>query len=238
MLLSIIIPVYNNYDNFRETLKSLSKQTIIEKNNVEVLVIDDGSTESQKMWMFEKLKNKLRFFTIEHGGAPVARNFGYKICKGDFVFFLDSDVVFLDNQALEIMLNKLRENPNKGYVYSGFKFGFKTFNSFEFDADKLRQDNYISTMSLVRREALEEIKNNGPWDETLTKFQDWDLWLSLLNKNIDGLRINKILWQAKPKGTMSAWLPSFVYSLPLIKKLPFLKKIEEKKQIVKNKNGI
>lgn len=217
MLLSIVIPTYNNQNNLSRCLQSLKKQTVFElyKNEVEVIVVDDGSEENQK----SKVKSqnhgfKINYFEINHSGASAARNFGFSKSSGQYVFFCDSDVIFLKIDALEKMLNTLENNKDKAYVYSSFKFGWKTFKLFPFNAEKLKKHNYISTMSLIRRSALEKlVAPNSPFDSVLKKFQDWDLWLALLKVGETGIFIDEILWQAKTGGTMSNWLPKIFYKI-------------------------
>ena len=237
MKLSIIIPIYNNFDKLKTCLKSLKKQTILDLFDAEIILVDDGSfchpefisgsnkilkhppdCSSQERAGVQGGKNisdnkKIKFYRIEHSGASSARNFGYSKSCGDYIFFCDADVIFLKNNALELMIKKLENNLNKAYCYSSFKYGWKKFKCGEFDKNKLKNNNYISTMSMIRREALEKIKDNGPWDKSLKKFQDWDLWLMMLENNLTGIWINKVLWKVKGRGSISSWLPKIFYKI-------------------------
>jgi len=179
----------------------------------------------------------IKKYRIAHSGASAARNFGFLKSSGQYVFFCDSDVIFLKSNALEKMIKMLEENPDKTYSYSSFKYGLKTFKCGEFDAEKLKQNNYISTMSMIRRSALMKITNekNQPFDESLKRFQDWDLWLTLLEKGENGVWLSEILWQAKIGGSMSKWLPKIFYKLPFLKKV---KDFEKAKEIIKVKHSL
>ncbi|HPA25283.1 MAG TPA: glycosyltransferase family 2 protein [bacterium] len=223
MLLSIIIPTYNNQKNLSRCLLSLKEQTVFElyKKEVEVIIINDGG-ESFEMHGVLPLSHPrdrhndilYKIFTIKHSGASAARNFGFTKLTGQYVFFCDSDVIFLKNNALEKMIKILEQNLNKAYCYSSFKFGWKIFKLFSFDQEKLKQNNYISTMSIIRRSALEKLSfPNIPFDESLKKFQDWDLWLALLKLGETGIFLDEILWQAKSGGTMSKWIPKIFYKI-------------------------
>jgi len=231
MILSIIIPIYNDFKSLSRLLKNLEKQTIFEiyKGEVEVVVVDDGSNVEIRNKKLETRELNIKFYRIEHGGASRARNFGFKKSSGDYLFFCDADVMFLKNNALEKMIKTLEANPDKAYCYSSFKYGFKTFKLFPFDPEKLKQNNYISTMSLVRREKF------PGFDESLKRFQDWDLWLTLLEKGETGIYIPEVLWQAKGGGKISKWLPKIFYKLRFLKSV---KEFEKAKEVVKKKHRL
>ncbi len=213
--LSVIIPVYNNAKNLLKCLQSLQQQTIfgLWPQQVEIIVVDDGSISPIVIPDFI-LDDKIKTYHIAHAGAAKARNFGFAKSTGQYIFFCDSDVVFLKNNALEKMLAMLETHTDKGYCYAAFKYGLKTFPLFPFDAEKLKHNNYISTMTLVRRSALEKLVfPNLPFDEALKRFQDWDLWLALLEKGETGVFLDEVLWQAQVGGSMSKWLPKIFYKL-------------------------
>ena len=68
---------------------------------------------------------------------------------------------------------------------------------------------YIMTTSLIRA------KDFPGFDESLKKFQDWDLWLTMLEQNKTGVWVPEILFSVAPrKSGMSSWLPSFVHKIP------------------------
>jgi len=252
MFLSIIIPIYNNKINLLRLLENLKQQTVFNlyQNQVEVIVVDDGSKEIEKLkaslssrhggMVAEATRNleikglELKKYFIDHSGAPAARNFGFKKSTGKYIFFCDSDVIFLQSNSLEKMLNMLENNPDKAYCYSSFKFGWKKFKLWPFDAEKLKHNNYISTMSLIRRGALEKLSfPNVPFDESLKKFQDWDLWLALLEVGETGIFLPEILWQAESGGTMSNWLPKIFYKI--FKNSDKVQEYKKYKRIIKEK---
>ncbi len=96
------------------------------------------------------------------------------------------------------------------YVYSGFKLGHKAMPSFPFSAERLRAMPYIHMSSLMRRECFSGM------DERLKKFQDWDLYLTLLEKGYTGIWIPELLYTILPrkKHGISLWLPGFMYKIP------------------------
>ncbi|MCC6563505.1 glycosyltransferase [Candidatus Uhrbacteria bacterium] len=193
--ISVIIPVFNHADALRACLRSLEKQTI---QDFEIIIVDDGSDTPVMNAAVRFEKNK---------GAPSARNAGFAQSKGEYVIFLDADAV-LRPDALEKLKTALDKHPEADFAYSSFKFGFKTFSSFPFDRELLRRSNYIHTSALIRRETF------PGFDESLKKFQDWDLFLTMVEAGKRGIFVYEVLFSLKTKGTMSQWLPSLTHFVP------------------------
>lgn len=232
-MISIIIPVYNQGKKLIKTLESIGRQSY---TDYEVIIVNDGSTddvESLFAGYCQKQSNNNHYLFINqiNRGAPAARNRGYQEARGEYLFFCDADAI-LKPEALEIMLKTLNDNPTAAYAYSSFYWGKKLFTIGEFDPDKLRKMPCIHTMSLLRRSAYP----NGGWDESIKKLQDWDLWLTILEKGGCGIWIPRALFTVSPGGVISSWLPSFAY-----KYLPFLKTVKKYQsalKIVKDKHGL
>ena len=89
---SVIIPVYNREQYIEECIDSLQKQTY---QDLEILLIDDGSTDSTVEICTKLANNDPRIVLLkgEHGGVSKARNKGLDAATGKYVFFLDSDDV-------------------------------------------------------------------------------------------------------------------------------------------------
>lgn len=232
-MISIIIPLYNREKTIIKTLESIEKQTY---KDIEVIIINDGSTDNSERAVAEYLKKiesniSYYFFNQKNSGAPVARNRGFKESKGEYVLFCDADAI-LKPDALEVMLSALNKNPGASYAYSSFNWGKRFFKLDEFNPEKLKKMPCIHSLSLIRRG---DFPHSG-WDENLKKFQDWDLWLGMLEKGKIGLWIPQVLFSIETGGTMSSWLPSFAYKLfPF---LPAVKKYKEAMKIIKTKYGI
>jgi glycosyltransferase involved in cell wall biosynthesis len=233
-MISIIIPAYNQDEKLKCCLYGILAQTY---RDFEVIVVNDGSTDktSEVMNSFrEEFKMaEISYKTIEqeNKGAPNARNHGFQASRGDYLFFCDADVI-MERNCLWEMINALQNNPEAAFVYCSFRFGDKLFRLQPFDAKKLRQMPYISSMSMIRTK-------NFPitgWDENLKKFQDWDLWLTISEQGGEGIWIDKPLFSACAGGTMSNWLPSFAYKL--LPFLPTVRKYQRAVRIVKEKHGL
>ena len=104
-LVSVIIPVYNVRPYLREALDSVINQTY---TNLEIIVIDDGSTDgSGKICdQYQKKDKRIRVIHQENRGLSAARNAGLDVMNGQYVAFLDSDDAFMQN-AIDVMLKKI-----------------------------------------------------------------------------------------------------------------------------------
>lgn len=215
-LISVIIPVYNHAAELKRSLFSLYRQTY---RPLETIVVNDGSTDNFDKAMEEiktKINLKIKVIIQERRGAAAARSRGFKESTGEYVIFWDADTL-----AKPEMLNKLFEtlqnHPEASYAYSRFIFGWKKMRSREFNRELLRKENFIDTVSLISRSALIEVfGEQPPFDEKIKRFQDWDLWLTLLSKNKTGVLTPEILYKKLVglRHGISRWLPAFIYRLP------------------------
>lgn len=235
-MISIIIPVYNQADKIIKTLQSIETQSYQE---LEVIIVNDGSSDDVENICAQYLKNpsvvnnpiSYLFLNQTNQGAPAARNRGRQAAQGEYLFFCDADAV-LESFALETLLQALLANPQASYAYSSFLWGRKLFKLQEFSSEKLLKEPYIHTMSLIK---TSDYPANG-WDESIKKFQDWDLWLTMLKDGKVGVFVNQVLFKVTPGGTISAWVPSFAYKL--LPFLPTVKKYKQALKIIKEKHGL
>jgi glycosyltransferase involved in cell wall biosynthesis len=202
--ISVIIPTYQHRDTIEACLLSLFAQTF---RDFEIIVVNDGSTDNTTE-VLEKYKDQIKIINQENLGAPAARNRGFKESTGEFIIFCDADVD-AKPEMLEKMFAVLQSHPEASYAYSSFMWGKKKFGLHEFDGETLKKVNYITSTTLIRREHF------PGWDENLKKFQDWDLWLQMLEQKHAGVWVPEFLFTVKPRKTgISNWLPSFMYKIP------------------------
>jgi len=95
MLFSIIVPVYNVAEYLPKCIFSLANQTF---RNIEILLIDDGSSDSSGIICddFAQKDERIKVIHKENGGLSDARNVGIMSATGDYVLFVDADD-FIDN---------------------------------------------------------------------------------------------------------------------------------------------
>lgn len=108
---SVIVPVYNTEKYLVKCLDSLVNQTLQE---IEIIVIDDGSTDSSPQIIkaySEKYPEKFVCVTQKNSGQAVARNQGVEMCIGEYIGFLDSD-----DEATPKMFEKMYNEAIRNHV--------------------------------------------------------------------------------------------------------------------------
>lgn len=102
---SIIVPVYNDEKYLERCIDSIINQTY---HNVEVIIVNDGSTDKSSMicHQYEKTDSRIKVFDIENGGVSNARNFALNKVQGDLCMFVDADD-FIDHKMVEIMITAM-----------------------------------------------------------------------------------------------------------------------------------
>lgn len=237
-VISVIIPVFNHAHTLSSCIASiLSQQVDLPNNPIEIIIVNDGSTDNFAEVVTEFFKNDLakskivKIINQENQGAPVARNNGFKEVKGEFVIFVDADTICYPRMLKE-MMSALSQHHEASYAYCQFYFGWKKMRSRSFESGLLKKMNYIDVTSLIRT------KDFVGFDESLKRFQDWDLWLTMLEQKKIGIFVPRVLYKkivGRRKG-ISNWLPSFMYKLPWQSEK--VKEYEAAKEIIIKKHGL
>jgi glycosyltransferase involved in cell wall biosynthesis len=184
-LVSAIIPVYNGSCYITKSIKSVLSQTY---QNIEIIVVDDGSRDST----YEKIKpylGRLKYIYQKNQGASAARNKGIMNSAGEYVAFLDHDDIWLP-EKIEIQINQMLEHPEIGMVHSNC--GFIDADDNHLDGinwpigaqgkcfKELFIQNKIMILTVViRRACLDRV---GFFDEGIKYCEDRELWLRLSHK--------------------------------------------------------
>lgn len=118
-LVSIIIPVYNVARYLADCLESVLKQTYA---NLEIIVVDDGSTDkSLEICNSFAVKDKrLKVIHQENAGVSAARNAGLSIMTGKYVLFIDSDDR-IEQSMVEILVKEMENNAKNDAVFCGYR---------------------------------------------------------------------------------------------------------------------
>ena len=107
--ISIIIPVFNTENYLIDCLNSVINQTL---RNIEIICIDDGSTDnsSKILKTYSKYDDRFVIVNQKNKGSGYSRNRGINMSKGQFISFLDSDDMYYNENALELLYNKAKKN--------------------------------------------------------------------------------------------------------------------------------
>lgn len=195
-LVSIIIPAYNAEQFLSETLSSVLSQTY---KNLEIIVIDDGSTDSTQK-IAQSFGGCVSLLVQSHQGPSAARNLGVKHSKGEFIAFIDSDDIWV-NCKLEVQLEYLLQNPGIELVYSDFARWYPNSER-DFDSPLVSKnsnqservdlelsgwiypemllDSQVWICTVVMRKSVWEAV--GGMDESLRIGEDWDFFIKVSRK--------------------------------------------------------
>jgi glycosyltransferase involved in cell wall biosynthesis len=180
---SVIIPTYNRSNLLRETIASVLRQTF---NDLEIIVVDDGSTDDTRTAVEAINDRRLRYFYKDNGGTPAARNFGLARALGEYVSFLDHDDWWPEN-FLEVMITHLIKKTDYGVAYTPITKVTPDGNKIRSYKVERSKSGWITTeffkhgfvvpsAAVIRRSVLE----NFYFDEALRfSYEDSDFFLRL-----------------------------------------------------------
>lgn len=181
---SFVVPTYNHARYLPHALNSIINQSY---PNLEVLVIDDGSTDGTAQ-LVKPFRSIINYIYKKNGGTPSALNLGLSLATGKYVCWLSADDALIGEKVSK-QLELMESDPNLGFSYTSFVVinakGEKQYdvNSAYYSdkremVTKLMQGCFINGSSvMMRRSALEEI---GNFDESLPQAHDYDLWYRFL----------------------------------------------------------
>ncbi|HQJ07176.1 MAG TPA: glycosyltransferase family 2 protein, partial [Spirochaetota bacterium] len=183
-LVSVIVPVYNRADTIVRAIDSVINQTY---KNVEIIIIDDGSSDNLKSILDEIKYNNIHYYYQENSGASSARNHGLLKARGKYCIYLDSDDELLPD-CIESLVD-LSINHNLNYitynaelVYKQKKIVKKYDKSFFITQENVALDQ----IPLKGSQLFFKLDNNSKeflFDTNLSVCEDIDIMLRILQKN-------------------------------------------------------
>lgn len=209
--ISVIIPIYNAENSIDKCVNSIVNQTY---SNLEIILIDDGSTDDSmsicRKW--EKKDNRICYFTKENGGVSSARNYGIKKAKGNRLVFVDADD-WLDLNTFKYIMDNFESYDmvvwNSGSLENG-KLSYKSFtqkmyvaNSSEELAQMKKyafagenekgQDFYMGLLNICNKSIKRDIftYNELYFNENLNNHEDFLLALEVLEHIKNAVIIDK-----------------------------------------------
>lgn len=170
---SIVMPVYNRADLVVKSINSVLKQTY---QNLELLLIDDGSTDNTKEVVKSIDDERLLYVYQENSGACVARNLGLKLCSGTYVMFMDSDD-FMEKNKIAIQIEAM-ERDNTPCAICDFAYHDEEYNLIrvEYNNQNLQEkilefkSPFIMTLLMRRNSIPDTLK----WNKSILRNQDMD----------------------------------------------------------------
>lgn len=161
-LVSIIIPCYNASAYIAETLSSIANQTYPQ---YEIIIVDDGSTDKSKEIILKSDNLKIKYCHKENEGVSIARNYGLKKAKGEFILFLDADDLlspnFLKDRILSLSNSEavgcasnviLIDKDGESLVRKPFLAGSKSIQILEFHTDIITcPSSYVFKSSFLKK---------------------------------------------------------------------------------------
>lgn len=125
MFFSVVIPTYNRLPILQKSLWALEQQKFDPSivTNYEIIVVDDGSTDDTVSWLAQEKSNltHTRSLNQNHAGPASARNLGVQKAEGEWIIFIDSDLVvtanFLQAHAQSLIEGQKRLNTDKVFTY-------------------------------------------------------------------------------------------------------------------------
>jgi glycosyltransferase involved in cell wall biosynthesis len=240
---SIILPCYNGARWISQSIESVLAQTY---NDLELIIIDDGSKDNSREIISSYLYDKrIHYIYQENKGFSSALNEGIRESTGDFIGFIGQDDLYMPNK-LQIQVKYLNEHKNIDLVHSNYCFidsngqviGVRDMKVPKFSSrwkmiEYLFINNFIGFETvLVRRNCFDEV---GLFDERMTGFSDHDMWLRIAGKfniayiNLILVKKRKHERQLSRTAFEKCLRDEFLMINKAIKQYPFLRKAIGKK---------
>ena len=149
--LSIVVPVYNTEKYLKRCIDSITSQTL---DNIEIIIVDDGSKEECALFCDEISKTDLRIKVVHktNGGLGFARNTGMQAATGEYIGFVDSDD-YIEPSMYETLYNAAVKH-DADLVVSGICF--VGGNMFSESGDKVLK-TYFDKETLFKKEDMNKV---------------------------------------------------------------------------------
>ncbi len=191
---SVIIHCYNQSKFVQEAIESVIKQTY---SNIEIVCINDGSTDNSSRTiqkLAQKYKQIIFFDEKENHGVIYARNTAISAATGEYILPLDADDT-IEPEYIEEAVKVLDNSPDTGIVYSKARLlgaQNKELKLPDYSKSNILSTNCIFVSALFRK--ADFISIGGYKEYMKDGYEDWDLWLSFIEKGFNVHKIDKILF--------------------------------------------
>lgn len=216
-LISIVIPCYNQGEYIQDALSSIKNQTY---HNIEIVIVNDGSTDALTRKILEELSgSSIKVIHRENKGLSTARNTAIRNSSGKYILPLDADDMIAPDY-ISTAISILEGNSDIGVVYGRAEFFGEKHGDWhleKFEVQKMLFSNLVYAAGIYRRKDFDLI--GGYSSEMKFGWEDWDFWLSMIERKKEFYFIEKIVFYYRVRNT------SMVNSMTEDQKIYSLKKI-------------
>lgn len=188
---TVVIPCYNQGETLEETVASVKQQSY---SNVDIVVVNDGSDDQTTLTVLKRLETD--GITVVHTtnqGLAAARNNGIAVAKGEYILPLDGDDRIAEHYIEKAM--EVFSSQNVGIVYCRAQlFGAVDTEWIlpPYSLEQMLLENVIFCSALFRKTDWQEV---GGYDTgMLYGWEDYDFWLSLIERGCKVYQIPEILF--------------------------------------------
>lgn len=202
--LAIVVTLFNYVDHIGECLKSIENAAGFLSTPVEVLVVNDASTDASltKALAYQQTSRlAMRIVDKKYNtGLADARNLGVTFARAPYLFMMDADNLVFPN-ALSQLLDVIRTDDYAAAYSMLCRFHETTANRvgllsyYDWDPEILVQQPYIDAMAMFRRDVLLSLSG---YDKALNQigwfgWEDYDMWLRFVQQNLKVAFVPNIL---------------------------------------------
>ena len=200
--ISVITPFYNGGKTLMETANALFSQTY---PYFEWVIVDDGSKDEEslkKLAELEKMDKRIKVYHKENGGPSIARDYAIEKSSKEtkYLYFLDCDDI-PSKTMIECLYWTLETHPDCSFAYTTMvNFGDREFLWEQYlTVEREMTENVICVSSLVKKADVLEVGGFGIKEKSM--YEDWNLWLKLLQHGKKPIRVNAPLFWYRVSGT-------------------------------------
>ncbi len=172
------MPCYNDGEYIEASIESVLKQTY---KNLELIIINDGSTDRLTIETLNKLSDKrIKLYNVSQNGPAAARNFGIKKASGPYILPLDADDL-IENSYIEKAVHILDKDSSIGIVYCLAELFDQASGTWELPAysiENILVDNVIFITAMFRK--IDWVQTGGFNESLVHGMEDYDFWLSIV----------------------------------------------------------
>lgn len=170
MKFSIIVPIYNIQEYIKPCVDSITEQSF---KNIEIILVNDGSTDNSKAicMEYQNIDDRIKVINKENGGLSSARNAGLKIARGEYIIFLDGDDTLV-SECLAKIYNKIKDKDVE-MIMCNFRYHNLKTNEYKDSTLSYAAQDINNYKGLQLLEHL--LVNN--------KTTIWAAWRTIINRN-------------------------------------------------------